>query len=405
MSFIESMKVSLRSIRANKLRSFLTMLGIVIGVSAVITMVAIGEGASTSVTSQINALGSNLLIVTPGQAKQGGVSFGAGSLNSLTLGDASAISTKSSIAAVAPSISKQAQVVWKNQSYSTSIEGTNEQYSEVRNISVQLGRFINQFDVMGQSNVAVVGPEVVTNLFGSMNTDPIGQTIQIDQMPFTIIGVLASQGSSGNIDNDDRVIIPITTAMNRLFNETNIKTIYVSAKSSDLMDQAQFDIQQTLRSQHHLSPLDEDDFQIRSQTQILNTAQGITSIMTALLSGIAAISLLVGGIGIMNIMLVSVTERTREIGIRKAIGATKGDIQRQFLIESMTLSLFGGIIGILIGIGGAMLISEFTSLTTTIRLSPILYSFLTSVIVGVIFGVYPARKAAQLKPIDALRYE
>ncbi|WP_339063059.1 ABC transporter permease [Tepidibacillus marianensis] len=405
MSFIESMKISLRSIRANKLRSFLTMLGIVIGVSAVIAMVSIGQGASSSITSQINGLGSNLLIVSSGQAKQGSVNFGAGSLNTLSLNDAEAIAKKESIAAVAPTVNKQSQVVWGDQSYTTSIEGTTEKYSEVRSTKVQQGRFINQFDVAGQSNVAVVGPEVVANLFGSMNTGPIGQTIQIDQIPFTIIGVLTSQGSSGITNNDDRVIIPITTAMNRLSGQTNIRTIYVSAKFSDMMDQAQFDIQQALREQHHISPLDDDDFQINSQSQILNTAQGITSIMTALLSGIAGISLLVGGIGIMNIMLVSVTERTREIGIRKAIGATKGDIQRQFLIESMTLSLFGGFIGILIGIGGATLISKFTSLTTTVSLSPILYSFLTSMIVGVVFGVYPARKAAQLKPIDALRYE
>jgi putative ABC transport system permease protein len=405
MSFLECVRVSLRSIRTNKLRSFLTMLGIIIGVSAVIAMVAIGEGASANVASQINGLGSNLLIVSPGQAKQGGINLGAGSLNTLTLEDAEAISKQDSIAGVAPDLSKQAQVVYRNQNYSTTIEGTSEAYPDVRNTKITFGRFFNRFEVQGQANVAVIGTQVVSNLFGGDNANPIGKTIQINQVPFTVIGILPSQGSSGMTNNDDRIIIPITTAMNRLFDQTKVRTIYVSAKSADVMDQAQFDIEQTLRGQHHLSPRDPDDFQISSQSQILSTAQGVTSVMTTLLSGIAAISLVVGGIGIMNIMLVSVTERTREIGIRKAIGATRGDILKQFLIESITLSLLGGAIGILLGVGVALLLNKFTSFTTTISLTPILYAFLSSMFVGVVFGVYPARKAAQLKPIDALRYE
>ncbi|HJV44465.1 MAG TPA: ABC transporter permease [Bacillota bacterium] len=404
MSFLESIRVSLRSIKANKLRSFLTMLGIIIGVSAVIAMVAIGEGASSNVASQINGLGSNLLIVSPGQARQGNVSLGAASLNTLTLTDATAISKKDSIAGVAPYVTKQGQVVWKDQSYTTTVEGSTQDYPQVRNLTVQMGRFFNRFEVQGQANVAVVGPEIVSNLFGS-NTNPIGQMVQINQMPFTIVGVLTSQGSSGMTNNDDRVVIPITTAMNRLFNQTKIRTVYVSAKSADLMDQAQFDIEQAIRAEHHLTPKTPDDFQISSQTQILSTAQGVTSVMTNLLSGIAAISLIVGGIGIMNIMLVSVTERTREIGIRKAIGATRGDILRQFLIESVTLSLFGGILGILLGVGGAELVGKLANMAVSISLKPVLYAFFSSMLVGVVFGVYPARKAAQLKPIDALRFE
>lgn len=405
MNFLESVRVSFRSIQSNTLRAILTMLGIIIGVSAVIVMVAIGEGASANVASQINGLGSNLLIVSPGQARQGGINLGAGSLNTLTLEDVQAVSVQESIARVAPSVSKQAQIVWRNQNYSTTVEGTNEAYPEVRNAAVAQGRFFNRFEVQGQANVAVIGTQVVSNLFGERSTNPVGQTIQINQMPFTVIGILSSQGSSGMINNDDKIMIPITTAMNRLFEQTKVRTIYVSAKSPDVMDKAQIEIRQALRSQHHLSPRDNDDFQISSQSQILSTAQGVTSVMTALLTGIAAISLVVGGIGIMNIMLVSVTERTREIGIRKALGATRRAILQQFLIESVTLSLLGGIIGILFGVGGAMLISRVTSLNTTINLTPILYAFLSSMFVGVVFGVYPAQKAARLKPIDALRYE
>ncbi|BCJ87547.1 hypothetical protein skT53_25320 [Effusibacillus dendaii] len=238
-------------------------------------------------------------------------------------------------------ISLRSIQAWKNQGYTTLIEGATEDYLQVRNVGVQWGRFFNRFEVQGQANVAVVGTAVINNLFGT-DANPIGQTMQINQIPFTVIGILQSQGSNGATNNDDRIMIPITTAMNRLFDQTKVRTIYVSAKTSDLMDQAQFDIQQTLRVQHHLSPRDQDDFQISSQSQILSTAQGVTNVMTNLLSEIAAISLVVGGIGIMNIMLVSVTERTREIGIRKAIEATRGDILQQFLIESITLSLLGG---------------------------------------------------------------
>jgi putative ABC transport system permease protein len=404
MNFFESLRVSFRSIKSNKLRSFLTMLGIIIGVSAVIVMVAIGQGASANVASQINGLGSNLLIVSPGQARQGGISMGLGSLNSLTLEDVDAIAKQDSIAGVAPSVSRQTQVVWGRQNYSTSIEGTTESFPQVRNASIQRGRFFNHFEVEEQANVAVLGSEVVSNLFGG-NTNPIGQTIQINQMPFTVIGVLASQGSTGMTNNDDRVLIPVTTAMYRVVGQTRIRTIYVSAKSADLMTQAQFDTEQALRAQHHLKPQDSDDFQISSQSQILSTAQGVTGVMTTLLSGIAAISLVVGGIGIMNIMLVSVTERTREIGIRKAIGATRGDIMQQFLIESVSLSLLGGILGILIGIGVTVMLNKITGIAIAISPAPMLYAFLSSMAVGVVFGVYPARKAAKLKPIDALRYE
>ncbi|QRG69089.1 ABC transporter permease [Brevibacillus choshinensis] len=405
MSFVECLRVSFRSIRANGLRSILTMLGIIIGVAAVIAMVAIGEGTSSSVASQINGLGSNLLIVSPGQATQGRVNLGAGSLNTLTLADAEAIEQKSSVSGVAPSVNGRGQIVWGSKNYSSSLEGTTAAFPQVRNVQVERGRFFSNFEVKQQFNVAVIGTEVANNLFTGNSTNPVGQTVQINKIPFTIIGVLKSQGSSGMTNNDDRIIIPITTAMNRLTGGKNVGTIYVSAVSSDQMEQAQRDIQSALRSKHNLRPQASDDFRITSQTDILSTAQQVSSSMTALLSGIAAISLIVGGIGVMNIMLVSVTERTREIGIRKAIGAKRGDILRQFLIEAVTLSLIGGIVGIVLGVGAALLVSKFGGMTTTISLSPILYAFLTSSLVGVVFGVYPARKAAQLKPIDALRYE
>ncbi|GEC90381.1 ABC transporter permease [Brevibacillus brevis] len=403
MSFIECVRISFRSIRANGLRSVLTMLGIIIGVAAVIAMVAIGEGTSTSVASQINGLGSNLLIVTPGQATQGRVSLGAGSLNTLTMADAETLLQKESISGVAPSVNARGQIVWGSNNYSSMLEGTSADFPQVRNVEVGQGRFFSNFEVKMQYNVAVVGTEVVSNLFKGAN--PVGQIVQINRIPFTIIGVLQSQGSSGMTNNDDRIIIPITTAMNRLTGGKNVGSIYVSAASSDLMEKAQQDIQQALRANHKLRPQAADDFRITSQSDILSTAQSVSSSMTALLSGIAAISLIVGGIGVMNIMLVSVTERTREIGIRKAIGAKRRDILRQFLIEAVTLSLIGGVIGIALGVGAAFLVSKLGQMETSISLSPIMYAFLTSTLVGVIFGVYPARKAAQLKPIDALRYE
>lgn len=403
MSLLESLRVSFRSIRANGLRSILTMLGIIIGVAAVIAMVAIGEGTSARVASQINGLGSNLLLVTPGQATQGRVSLGAGSLNTLTLADAEAIAQNDSVASVAPSVSGRTQIVWSSNNYSTSLEGTTETFPQVRNVSVAQGRFFTHFEVERQFHVAVVGTEIVSNLFEGAN--PIGQTVQINQIPFTIIGVLRSQGSSGMTNNDDKILIPVTTAMSRFTGGSHVGAIYVSASSADEMEQAMLDIQRTLRMQHGLRGGEADDFRITSQSDILETAQEVSSSMTALLSGIAAISLIVGGIGVMNIMLVSVTERTREIGIRKAIGAKRKDILRQFLIEAVTLSLIGGVIGILLGIGAALLLSKLGGMDTAISAAPILYAFLTSTLVGVVFGVYPAQKAARLKPIDALRYE
>ncbi|AEG60778.1 ABC transporter permease [Desulforamulus ruminis] len=405
MNLSEILRLSLRSIKANPMRSLLTMLGIIIGVSAVILLVAIGQGAAKSITSQIQGLGSNLLIVSPGQAQQGGINLGAGTLNKLTMEDAEAIARQPSIETAAPYVRKNAQVIWRNTNYATSVEGSTANYAQVRSLKVDQGRFFSKFEVLGQANVAVVGREVVSNLFGNPDSNIVGRQIEINQLPFTIIGILETQGSQGLQNNDDVILLPITTAMNRMFGMTYVSTIYVSAKSEELMNQAQQEVETALRIQHGLLPKEDDDFKITSQAQILNTAQGITGIMTALLAGIAAISLVVGGIGIMNIMLVSVTERTREIGIRKAIGANRGAILRQFLTEAVMLSLLGGITGILIGIGSALVIGKISSLPTAITVTPVIYSFVFSVLVGVIFGVYPARKAASLNPIEALRYE
>jgi putative ABC transport system permease protein len=404
MNIKETFRVSIRSIKANGMRSFLTMLGIIIGVSAVILLVSLGQGASNSITTQIQGLGSNLLIITPGQMQQG-MNTGATSTNTLTIKDAEALALQPSVRYVAPYIRKNIQISGRNQDYTTALEGTTDQYAQVRNVKMEKGRFFSKYEVMGESNVAVVGSEVVKNLFDDPSADVIGRQIEINQLLFTIIGIMETQGSQGMQNNDDVIILPITTVMNRMFGDKNISMIYLSAGSEKLMNQAQHEAKTTLRIQHSLTPKEENDFTITNQAQILNTAEGITGIMTALLAGIAGISLAVGGIGIMNIMLVSVTERTREIGIRKAIGAKRKVILAQFLTESVMLSLLGGIIGILFGIGSAVFIAAVTPLPTAITVWPVVYSFFFAMMVGVVFGVYPARKAASLNPIDALRYE
>jgi putative ABC transport system permease protein len=384
MNFFESIRISLRSIRVNKMRSFLTMLGIIIGVCSVITMVAISQGATSSVTNQIQSLGSNLLIVSPGQTVQGNVKMGAGSRDTLTLNDVTALKNLNTIQGAAPDTTKSTTVTYGDTSYSTTIEGTNPDFITVRNRQMQQGRFFTDPEMNANANVAVLGSYVVTNLFGNPNANVVGRTVNINNIPFTVIGVLQSQGSSAATNNDDRIIIPITTGMDRIFGSASVRNIYVSAASADQLSQAQLDVTMALRSSHNLMPSDTEDFQITNQSDVLNTAQGITGVMTTLLAGTAAISLLVGGIGIMNIMLVSVTERTREIGIRKAIGATPGRILAQFLIEAMVLSVSGGIIGILLGVLGSNALTQFAHLSTIIQLSPALYAFIFSLLVGIV---------------------
>lgn len=406
MNFLESIRVSLRALRANKLRSMLTMLGIIIGVAAVIAMVGIGNGASASITSQIQGLGSNLLIISPGQSNSGGVKGGAGSLTTLTMEDVPKVQNAGpAVKAVAPVTNLSAQVVYGAGNTSTSITGTTDVYAQIRNVNMERGRYLTKEDIDSYARVAVVGPTVVQNLMGDANASIVGKTIKINNVPFQVIGVTASQGSSGIVNNDDMVFVPVTTAMERLIGKKNLRNIFVEAATPDLMQTAQDEVTAALQRAHHIRSGQPDDFQIMNQADILSAMQGVTQTLTMLLGGIAGISLLVGGIGIMNIMLVSVTERTREIGIRKAIGAKGRDILLQFLIEAVVLSALGGGIGIALGAGGSNLIGKALKMSASISMTSVLLAFGFSAAIGIIFGVFPARKAAAMDPIDALRYE
>ncbi len=403
--FWESIKIALDALVSNKLRSILTMLGIIIGVGAVIAMVSIGMGVRDKVSNSIASLGSNLIIVTPGAASSSGVRQAAGTNTTLTLKDAEAIARDvSGIGAVAPSVSKQYQMVAGNMNWTTGVQGTTPDFLEVRNLSVQAGSFITNDDLESRNRVAVIGATVASNLF--TNTNPVGQSIRINNAPFTIIGVLESKGqSAGGQDQDDTVIIPLTTAQERMMGITYVQTISVQAANSDVVDLVQEGITTLLRARHGITADKSDDFTVRNLASVMATAQETTGTITMLLGSIAAISLLVGGIGIMNIMLVSVTERTREIGIRKALGARYSNILMQFLIEAVVIGVIGGIIGIALGIGTSYAISSIAGWKTVITAAPILLSFGFSVGIGLFFGLYPARKAALLNPIDALRYE
>jgi len=405
VNFLESIRVSLRALRANKLRSALTMLGIIIGVAAVIAMVGIGNGATASITSQIQGMGSNLLTVSPGQSNNGGVSGGAGSSNSLTMDDVDKIKIGTSIKAVAPVASSNAQVVLGSGNTSTSINGTTEGYEVIKNVTMARGRYISKEDVSSNARVAVLGPTVVENLLGSANADIIGQKIKINNVPFQVIGVTTATGSTGFQSSDDMITAPITTVQARLIGKKTVRSILISASSEELMQTAQDEITATLRKAHKIQAGKDDNFRVQNQADMLATMQNVTQTLTMLLGGIAGISLLVGGIGIMNIMLVSVTERTREIGIRKAIGAKGMDILLQFLIEAVVLSILGGGIGIALGYGGSSLAGKALTLNTSISMSSVLMAFGFSAAIGIIFGVFPARKAAAMDPIDALRYE
>lgn len=406
MNLLESIRISLRALRANKLRSMLTMLGIIIGVAAVIAMVGIGNGATASITSQIKGLGSNLLIVSPGQTNTGGVKGAAGSSNTLLMTDLPKVEAAgSAVKAVAPFASKGVQVVYGSGNTSTNAAGTTDALAQIRNLTLEEGRFLTKEDVDSYARVAIVGPTVVQNLMGDSNASIVGKTIKLSNIPFLVVGETASQGSSGMTNNDDVIYIPITTAQDRLIGNKYLRQIFIEASSSDMMTTAQDQVTFALRNAHHLQSSQADDFSIMNQADILATMENVTKTLTMLLGGIAAISLLVGGIGIMNIMLVSVTERTREIGIRKAIGAKGGDILLQFLIEAVVLCILGGGIGILLGWGGSILAGKALSMTTSISMSSVLMAFGFSAGIGIVFGVFPAKKAASMDPIDALRYE
>ena len=402
----EIITVALGALRANKLRSLLTMLGIVIGVAAVIAVVALGAGAQSAVKARISSLGTTLLTVMPGQQRgMGGISFDQSV--KLTMADARALQEKAtSLHAVQPEINSRVQVQYLNQNASTSAVGTTSNYLEVRKYDLAAGRMFTSQEDEGRQRLVVLGQTVVTNL-GIRSPDAIiGENVRIKGLQFTVIGVLKSKGQSSPFgDPDDQVLIPITTGRFRVFGTDRLRSISVIAPSEERIPEAMADVQKVLRRQHRLTSAKPDDFQIRSQADFLNTLGETTAVFTYLLSGIAAVSLLVGGIGIMNIMLVSVTERTREIGIRKALGATSANILLQFLIEAVVLCLLGGLVGAAVGSGGAMAMSKFAQWNTQISPSSIVMAFVFSAVVGVLFGVWPARRAASLDPIVALRYE
>ena len=401
----ESIMIALESLRVNKLRSMLTMLGIIIGVGAVIAMVAIGLGVREKVKSSITSLGSNLLIVTPGGTAPSGARLVAGSGTRLTLDDVRAIQREVEGALyVLPSVQRQYQVVVGNQNWTTSVEGASTDWLPVRSFDVVNGSFFTPQDIDTRARVAVIGQTVVQNLFGEIN--PVGLSIRIDKAPFQVVGVLGGKGqSAGGQDQDDIVVIPVTTAMQRLQGITYINRISIQAESENVIDQVQDDVTQLLRSRHRLSTATPDDFTVRNLAALMDAAMETTNTITLLLGNIAAISLVVGGIGIMNIMLVSVTERTREIGIRKALGATYNSILLQFLIESVVIGVVGGSLGILLGVGASYAISYFSGWETYLAPWSMLLAFSFSVGIGLVFGLYPARKAALLDPIEALRYE
>lgn len=400
----ESFLMAWASLIANKMRSILTMLGIIIGVAAVIALVSIGNGVKQDIQNSISSLGSNLLMVMPGAPRTPGVRPSAGSMKSLKVSDYEAISKLDGVRAASPMTNGSYVVIYQNKNWTTSVSGVSYNYLDVNNWSMKSGRFLSEKNVQNRERVAVVGKTVVKNLFG--DEDPVGAEIRVKNIPFRIIGVLNSKGSGamGN-DRDDMVIIPYTTAMERVEGVDYLRMIYVTGKDENGIDRLQSDIENLLRVRHGIKDTNLDDFNIQNMNSIMETMEETTGTLTLFLGAVAAISLVVGGIGIMNIMLVSVTERTREIGVRKALGATYSVIVTQFLIEAVVISLMGGIIGIILGIGSSKLIGMASGMSTVISVPTIVMSFAFSMAIGLIFGIYPARKAAKLNPIDALHYE
>lgn len=400
----ESFLMAWASLIANKMRSILTMLGIIIGVAAVIALVSIGNGVKQDIQNSISSLGSNLLMVMPGAPRTPGVRPSAGSMKSLKVSDYQAISKLDGVKAASPMTNGSYVVIYQNKNWTTSVSGVSYNYLDVNNWSMKSGRFLSEKNVQNRERVAVVGKTVVKNLFG--DEDPVGAEIRVKNIPFRIIGVLNSKGSGamGN-DQDDMVIIPYTTAMERVEGVDYLRMIYVTGKDENGIDRLQSDIENLLRVRHGIKDTNLDDFNIQNMNSIMETMEETTGTLTLFLGAVAAISLVVGGIGIMNIMLVSVTERTREIGVRKALGATYSVIVTQFLIEAVVISLMGGIIGIILGIGSSKLIGMASGMSTVISVPTIVMSFAFSMAIGLIFGIYPARKAAKLNPIDALHYE
>ncbi len=395
--------LAINGLKSNKLRSSLTMLGIVIGVSAVIVMISVGQGAGKQISSAIASMGSNMLMVSPNFG-QGPVRGAGGSVNTLTLDDAEAIAELRMVNYVAPELSTNATIEYTSQTWTSQVVGTSPEMQLIKNWPVRIGSFFTKDDVQGTSVVAVLGKTVADNLFPS-GVNPVGLTIRINKLPFTVVGVLTAKGAAMmGQDQDDTIYIPVTTAQKRLMGVNYIRMINVQTQSPESMDYVQSNIESLLRERHRLVGVD-DDFQVRNLTSVQETAENTTAIMTLLLASVAAVSLLVGGIGTMNIMLVSVTERTREIGLRMALGATFSNIRNQFLIEALVLCLLGGITGILIGIAGSYIISVIFGWPTSVTIFSVLLSVGFSAVIGIFFGFYPANKAANMDPIEALRFE
>jgi putative ABC transport system permease protein len=406
----QALRIALRSLRVNKLRTALTMLGIMIGVGAVIAMVSVGSGAQARVAEQIQSLGSNLIIVLSGSSNAAGVRLGQGSQLTITEDDAAAIAREVPVVQVAAPTSRgTAQVVYGNLNWSTQIQGVTADFFEARDWSIDAGRPILSEDVDGATKVALVGQTTAQNLFG--DADPIDQIIRIKKVPFTVVGVLGRKGqSSWGQDQDDIILVPLSTAKKKVLgvsqaNARSVNAISVKVRAAEDMAEAEMQVRALLRQRHRLQPSQDDDFWLRNLSEVLQTQEESSKVMTYLLGAIASVSLLVGGIGIMNIMLVSVTERTREIGLRMAVGARARDILTQFLVEAVTLSLIGGIIGIALGVGGSNAISYLAEWRTVLAPQAVVLAFGFSAAIGIFFGFYPARKASRLDPIEALRYE
>jgi putative ABC transport system permease protein len=407
-SLVQSLLIAMRALRVNKMRALLTMLGIIIGIAAVIAMVAIGAGASKMISDQISSIGSNLLLVIPGSVTSGGMRSGSGGTQTLTYDDAKAIKAECpSVAAVAPTVRGSGPVVYGNQNWSTVINGVTPEMLTVRDWALVSGRNISQSDVDGATKYCLIGQTVADNLFGA--SDPVGKIIRIKKIPFTVVGLLDRKGQSPQgQDQDDVIYVPLTTAQRKLLGSqfpNVVGALMIQSASAEVLKQAEEEVTALLNQRHRIGPSREVDYTIRNLSEILAVSEQSSKVMSMLLGAVASISLVVGGIGIMNIMLVSVTERTREIGIRIAIGAKKRDIMLQFLTEAVLLTSCGGILGMLFGIAGAKLVASLVGWPTLISINTIVIAFAFSAGVGVFFGFYPARKAAGLNPIEALRYE